>query len=118
MRVKYLFMILAGALSISSVFAEGDAKSAQTAKTSTSQITSEQREKMANMHEKMSACLRSDKPISECHKEMRTDCQAMMDKEGCPMMGEMGGTMGPGMMRQHGMSHEQHEKSEETRKSK
>jgi putative SOS response-associated peptidase YedK len=79
MRVKFLFTLLAGVLSMSSFFAEEDAKSVQTPKTSTGRITSEQRETMANMHDKMSTCLRSDKPISACHKEMRTDCQAMVD---------------------------------------
>ena len=32
--------------------------------------TKEQREKMAQAHEKLAACLRSDRPIDECHAEM------------------------------------------------
>lgn len=49
----------------------------------------EQREKMATIHEQMAACLRSDKPIAECHKEAMKRCQDVMGKEECPMMGGM-----------------------------
>ena len=42
-------------------------------------------EKMAAMHTKMAECLRSDKPMSECHEMMKKECP--MAKEGhCPMM--------------------------------
>jgi hypothetical protein len=47
----------------------------------------EMREKMATLHERMAACLRSDKPIAECHTEMRKNCQELMGKDGCPRMG-------------------------------
>lgn len=50
----------------------------------------EMREKMAAMHEKMAACLRSDKPFAECRQEMMKSCQTMMGGKGCSMMG-MGG---------------------------
>jgi hypothetical protein len=40
--------------------------------------TKEQREKMAEAHEKMAACLRSDKAIEECHAEMMKEHDAMM----------------------------------------
>jgi hypothetical protein len=52
------------------------------------------REKMAQMHEQMASCLRSDKPIGECRHEMMQSCQKMMDGKECPMM-DMGamGTM-------------------------
>lgn len=56
-------------------------------------VTKEQRQKMAQMHEKMAKCLRSDRPFSECHDEMRKGCKDM-GKDGCPMMQEM-----------HGMKH-------------
>jgi hypothetical protein len=48
----------------------------------------ETREKMAVFHEQLAACLRSDKPIAECHKEAmkhHKDMMGMMGKEGCPM---------------------------------
>jgi hypothetical protein len=60
----------------------------------------EMRERMATLHEQMAACLRSDKPVSECRTEMRKHCQAMMGNQGCTRM--MGGAgmmgMGGGMM--------------------
>lgn len=47
----------------------------------------EQREKMAANHEKMSACLRSDKPLKDCHDEMRKSCEE--NKGSCPMREKM-----------------------------
>lgn len=44
----------------------------------------EMREKMATFHEQLAACLRSDKPIAECHKEGMKHHKEMMCKEGCP----------------------------------
>ena len=67
--------------------------------------TPEQRQKMAAIHEKMAACLRSDQTVTECRTEMWSSCQAQLGEGGCPMMrmgpGMMGGggMMGPGMMR-------------------
>ena len=56
----------------------------------TPQMTADQRSKMADLHEKMAACLRSTRPISECHDEMMKSCQETMGTGGCPMMGGMG----------------------------
>jgi len=53
-------------------------------------ITAEQRKKMADLHEKMAACLRSDRPLSECHDEIMKACQETMGTNNCPMMGGMG----------------------------
>jgi hypothetical protein len=52
------------------------------------------REQMAAVHEKMAACLRSDKSFADCRTEMQKNCQSMMSRDSCPMMG-----MGPGMRR-------------------
>src|SRR5690349_9511765 len=52
----------------------------------------ELREKMAAMHEQMATCLRSDKTVAECRKEMMQSCRHTMGSDACPMMG-----MGPGM---------------------
>lgn len=52
-------------------------------------LTAEQRGKMADAHEKMATCLRSDKPMHECHDEMKKSCQENMGKGGCPMMDGM-----------------------------
>lgn len=45
----------------------------------------ETRDKMATLHEKMAACLRSDKAFAECRTEMQKNCQSMMGEQGCPM---------------------------------
>lgn len=56
----------------------------------------EMREKMAAIHEKMAACLRSDKAFSECQREMHQRCSETMGEQGCPMMGKgMGRMMTP-----------------------
>jgi hypothetical protein len=47
--------------------------------------TREMRSQMAAVHEKAAACLRSDKPVAECHKEMMDGCRAV-GAHGCPMM--------------------------------
>lgn len=60
----------------------------------TRKLTTEQRKTMAGLHEKMATCLRSDRPMSECHQEMMKGCKDTMGKDGCPMMG---GRMGHGM---------------------
>jgi len=46
----------------------------------------EMREKMASLHEKIAACLRSTKSFDECREEMRSGCQQMMGGQGCQMM--------------------------------
>ena len=57
-------------------------------------MTTEQRQTMAAAHEKMAACLRSDKAVEECRSEMMKSCQE--NKGSCPMMGGQGGPMGHG----------------------
>ena len=44
--------------------------------------TKEMREKMANAHEHMVACLRSDRPIADCHAEMMKQHEMMHHGEG------------------------------------
>ena len=58
----------------------------------------EMREKMAQVHEKMAACLRSDKTIAECHREMKANCRAELGDRGCGMMQRRGMGMAPGRM--------------------
>ena len=62
----------------------------------------EVREKMASLHEQMAACLRSDKPISECRSQMMKSCQETMGDQGCPMMGHA--PMGSGTGKRHHMT--------------
>jgi hypothetical protein len=59
----------------------------------TMETTIEQRQKMAMMHENMATCLRSDKPMDDCKKEMMKSCEDSMGKE-CKMMHEMHGMNG------------------------
>ncbi len=48
------------------------------------ELTKEERLERAEHLEKMAACLRSDKSISDCHEQFRKDCP--MAKDGsCPM---------------------------------
>ena len=58
--------------------------------------TKEQRAKMAEMHSKMAECLKSEKPIDDCHAEMRAACT-----EAGPMSCGMGMGMGMGMDHRH-----------------
>jgi hypothetical protein len=43
------------------------------------------REQMARAHEKMAACLRSERPLAECRAEMMHTCKAAKAKQGCEM---------------------------------
>ena len=56
--------------------------------------TAEQRQQMADAHEKMAACLRSDQPVKECHQELMKSCKDKMGENGCSMGG---GRRGGGM---------------------
>jgi len=58
----------------------------------------EVRQQMAAVHQRMSDCLKSDRPIAECRAEMQKNCREIMGERGCPMMGSGRGGMGPGMM--------------------
>jgi hypothetical protein len=83
MSTKFLLVSLALILGSASVVSAAEPPS--TAATGPSK---EAREKMAAFHEKLAACLRSDKPIAECHKEAmqhHQDMMGMMGKEGCTM---------------------------------
>lgn len=72
--------ILALSFSLTS-YAQDTAKSAGTQK-ATSTVSKEERQKVAQVHENMAACLKSDKDVQECHDEMRSQCQ---DMNGCGM---------------------------------
>jgi hypothetical protein len=56
----------------------------------------EQREKMAQAHEKAATCLRSTRAIADCQQEMMSTCISVMGAQGCPMMS--GGMMNGNMM--------------------
>jgi hypothetical protein len=54
----------------------------------------EQRNTMATAHENMAACLRSDKSLDICHKEMMKVCMDTMGAEGCSHKMKKKGHMG------------------------
>jgi len=47
------------------------------------ELSKDTREKMAQLHEQMAACLRSEKPVQVCHGEMMKSCQSQLGSEGC-----------------------------------
>lgn len=51
--------------------------------------TPETRKKMADMHQMMADCLKSEKPIKECKQEIMKNCPMMKDGKTCPMAAEM-----------------------------
>lgn len=67
----------------------------------------EQREEMARAHEKMAACLRSDRPFADCHQEMMQTCRDVSGGRGCGMGMGQGATRGAGMRRGQGMTGKQ-----------
>ncbi len=105
MKLKKLLLITLNLFILSqiSAFAE-DEKEMKAPK-----ITKEMREKMAETHLKMAECLKSDKAIDECHKEMMKSCEEKMGKDGCPMHKMHGQKM---KMKMHHKDHEEKESKE------
>lgn len=83
-------------LSMALAFSTGTlaAESSQAQKGSQAVPSKESREQMAQAHDKMAMCLRSDVSVQDCHQQMREQCQDMKDDGGCMM-----GKMGRGMMK-------------------
>lgn len=48
--------------------------------------TKEERAAMAEMHTKMAECLKTEKAVSDCHKEMMDACPMAKEGKKCPMM--------------------------------
>lgn len=69
------------------VGAMGFAVASNAAEPSAMQPTKEMRATMASAHEKMAACLRTDKPMAECREEMRKGAPMMRGQ--CSMMDHM-----------------------------
>lgn len=57
-------------------------------------VSTQKRDQMALMHEKMAACLRSEKPLKECREEMHKSCTEAKGEGHCPMMERMHGMKG------------------------
>lgn len=54
------------------------------------------RQEMAAAHERMAACLRSDRDIGECRAQLHQSCRAAMGEQACPMMDMTGDRHGAG----------------------
>ena len=108
--IQTLILALTASIVLGSFFAQ--AQSAKGMK-SMSAPTKEQREEMAKVHEQMATCLRSDKPIQECHEEMMKNhprMNGMMDN--CPMRNKPG--MNKMMHKKGAMKGDKGEDSEKT----
>jgi len=104
-KLAFIPALAIAAVSFSSLSWAADAKPTPKATPHGHEMTKEQRQQMAEMHQKMADCLKSDKPLSECRSEMMKACHDKMGAEGCPMMGHHG----EGHGHKHGASHEEHE---------
>lgn len=88
---KTLMVLVVLGISVGSAFADDTQKDASSSKKMKMMtMTTEQRQKMATAHEAMAVCLKSERPMSDCHDEMMKGCKDVMGKDGCPMMGGKG----------------------------
>jgi hypothetical protein len=78
--------VIASSISTGAPAADSKQSSSKSSQHETT-MTKEQRQKMAEVHQKMADCLKSDKPLSECRSEMMKACHENMGGKGCPMMG-------------------------------
>jgi len=85
-----MFLIVA-AMSGQVAFATEMGKKNWNMKMMTMTMTTEQRQNIANAHEKMAVCLRSNRPTGECHNEMMSSRKEGLGWDGCPAMGEKWG---------------------------
>ena len=59
----------------------------------------EMKKNMADMYQKMADCMRTDKSMHDCHKEVMKDCPVAKETGSCPLMDGMGGMMKHGKMK-------------------
>lgn len=76
------------ALALLALASAGRTLAADTKTTPLPEPTAEQRQKVAEVHQKMAECLRSTRPIAECRSEMAAACQGL-GAGTCPMMSSM-----------------------------
>lgn len=84
MRTLFIALILASAPAL----AENKGMAPPNLSKEERQARAEKHEKIAAHHKKMAECLRSSKPLSDCHKELREACEK--DPGSCPMMDKHG----------------------------
>ncbi len=87
-RVSALVTGIAVALLGSSFAAAQTTPSSDEPSKQTRQEPSKQtRDQLAQIHDEMATCLRSDKSMSECQTQMHDRCVAVMGDKGCPPKG-------------------------------
>lgn len=80
-------------------------------KAPTSQAQTEQspemKKNMADMYQKMADCMKSDKSMHDCHKEVMKDCPVAKSTGSCPLMEGMmsDGKIKHGKMKDMNMDH-------------
>src|SRR5262249_18268727 len=47
------------------------------------ELSPDTREKIAQLHEQMAACLRSGQSLDECHSQMMKSCEEQLGSDGC-----------------------------------
>ncbi len=82
-NVKWLAILAAGLIALLAVSTLAFA--AEAVAPAKAAVTKEMRAKMAGVHERMAACLRSDKSMEDCHHEMMQSGESMHGHD-CPMM--------------------------------
>ncbi len=78
-------LLIVGLLVVISEFSIGQ-QNVDQSKSEVTEVSKEARQKMAEMHQQMADCLKSDKTYLECHKNMMANCP-MTNEGSCPMMG-------------------------------
>ncbi len=67
--------------------------------------TPEMKKSMADMYQKMADCMKTDKLMQDCHKEVMKDCPVAKATGSCPMMDGMKGMQGMKGMKHGKMDH-------------
>lgn len=97
-------LVLSVAISIpTSVMAQAKAKSP--ANQTQAEPSPEMKKNMADMYQKMADCLKTEKSMHECHKEVMKDCPMAKENGSCPLMEGMKGMEG---MKSMNMDHSEH----------
>lgn len=68
-------------------YCASEPKKQESIKVIASSAIPENRQKMAEIHDRMANCLRGDQSMESCHEEMMKSCKEAMGKDGC-MMGQ------------------------------
>lgn len=81
------------------------AKDESTKNPSHSSPSPQMKKDMADMYQKMADCLKTEKSMHDCHKEVMKDCPVAKATGSCPLMDGMKGMMHDGKMKDMKMDH-------------